>query len=162
MTTTTRPTGRVTTPAALHLARDYDWRDDAACRTVDPDLHFPVAHTYGWKKQTQAAKKVCAACPVLETCLEWALETGQRAGVWGGLSERERMALSRVRVSSSQVCLDEQVWIERELAKGRSQNSIAVELDVDKATLSRMIRKFDEERATALAMEMRMQGGKAA
>jgi WhiB family redox-sensing transcriptional regulator len=32
---------------------------------------------------------------VTETCLKWALESGQDAGVWGGLSEDERRALKR-------------------------------------------------------------------
>jgi WhiB family redox-sensing transcriptional regulator len=30
---------------------------------------------------------------VVEPCLQWALETGQDSGVWGGLSEDERRAL---------------------------------------------------------------------
>jgi WhiB family redox-sensing transcriptional regulator len=32
---------------------------------------------------------------VIEPCLAWALETGQDAGVWGGLSEDERRAMKR-------------------------------------------------------------------
>jgi WhiB family redox-sensing transcriptional regulator len=31
----------------------------------------------------------------METCLAWALESGQDAGVWGGMSEDERRALKR-------------------------------------------------------------------
>ncbi|TLQ42328.1 WhiB family transcriptional regulator [Streptomyces marianii] len=34
-------------------------------------------------------------CPVIEQCLQWALESGQESGVWGGLSEDERRALKR-------------------------------------------------------------------
>ena len=30
---------------------------------------------------------------VIEPCLQWALETGQDSGVWGGLSEEERRAM---------------------------------------------------------------------
>lgn len=33
---------------------------------------------------------MCAACPVRQDCLEQALATSERHGVWGGLSERER------------------------------------------------------------------------
>ena len=43
--------------------------------------------------QIEAAKKVCKTCTVVEPCLQWALETGQDSGVWGGLSEDERRAL---------------------------------------------------------------------
>ncbi|MBM02858.1 MAG: hypothetical protein CMH43_03980 [Micrococcales bacterium] len=38
---------------------------------------------------------VCRRCPVVDECLRWALESGQDAGVWGGLSEDERRALKR-------------------------------------------------------------------
>jgi WhiB family redox-sensing transcriptional regulator len=45
--------------------------------------------------QIEEAKAVCRRCPVVDTCLAWALESGQDAGVWGGLSEDERRALKR-------------------------------------------------------------------
>jgi len=45
--------------------------------------------------QVQQAKAVCAGCPVAGACLRWAIETRQDAGVWGGLSEVERLALKR-------------------------------------------------------------------
>jgi WhiB family redox-sensing transcriptional regulator len=41
------------------------------------------------------AKAVCGRCKVVETCLDWAMESGQVFGVWGGLSEDERRALKR-------------------------------------------------------------------
>ena len=34
-------------------------------------------------------------CDVVDECLAWAIESGQDAGVWGGLSEDERRALKR-------------------------------------------------------------------
>jgi WhiB family redox-sensing transcriptional regulator len=45
--------------------------------------------------QIEQAKAVCRRCPVSQQCLAWALESGQDAGVWGGLSEDERRALKR-------------------------------------------------------------------
>ena len=45
--------------------------------------------------QIEEAKAVCRRCAVVDECLRWALETGQDAGVWGGLSEDERRALKR-------------------------------------------------------------------
>ena len=45
--------------------------------------------------QIEEAKAVCRRCPVIDSCLAWALESGQDAGVWGGLSEDERRALKR-------------------------------------------------------------------
>ncbi|MER5216471.1 WhiB family transcriptional regulator [Streptomyces sp. NPDC002838] len=72
-----------------------NWRDHAACRHEDPDLFFPIGTTGPALVQTQRAKAVCRRCPVREECLQWALDTGQTLGVWGGTSEDERRALKR-------------------------------------------------------------------
>lgn len=72
-----------------------NWRNSAACRTEDPDLFFPIGTSGPALMQTEQAKAVCRRCPVREQCLEWALETGQSIGVWGGTGEEERRALKR-------------------------------------------------------------------
>jgi len=72
-----------------------DWRHQAACLTEDPELFFPIGNTGPAVLQIDEAKAVCRRCDVIETCLRWALDTGQDAGVWGGLSEDERRALKR-------------------------------------------------------------------
>ena len=45
--------------------------------------------------QIEEAKQVCRRCAVMEECLRWAIDYGQDAGVWGGMSEDERRALKR-------------------------------------------------------------------
>jgi WhiB family redox-sensing transcriptional regulator len=72
-----------------------DWRHHAACLTEDPELFFPIGNTGPALAQIEEAKAVCGKCEVVDTCLKWALETGQDSGVWGGLSEDERRALKR-------------------------------------------------------------------
>jgi WhiB family redox-sensing transcriptional regulator len=72
-----------------------DWRHIAACRDEDPELFFPIGNTGPALLQIEEAKSVCRRCPAREECLQFALETGQDAGVWGGLSEDERRALKR-------------------------------------------------------------------
>ena len=72
-----------------------DWRHKAVCRDEDPELFFPVGNTGPAIAQIAEAKEVCARCEVIDTCLKWALENGQDAGVWGGMSEDERRALKR-------------------------------------------------------------------
>lgn len=72
-----------------------DWRHHAACRDVDPELFFPIGNTGPALLQIDEAKQVCHRCPVVEDCLQWALESGQDAGVWGGMSEDERRAAKR-------------------------------------------------------------------
>jgi WhiB family redox-sensing transcriptional regulator len=67
----------------------------ALCREEDPELFFPVGNTGPALLQIAQAKAVCRRCPVMNRCLEWALDSGQDSGVWGGLSEDERRALKR-------------------------------------------------------------------
>ena len=67
-----------------------DWRHEAACRDEDPELFFPIGNTGPALMQIEEAKAVCRRCSVVDTCLAWALESGQDAGVWGGLSEDDR------------------------------------------------------------------------
>lgn len=45
----------------------------------------------------KAAKEVCAGCLERHPCLEWAINTNQAYGVWGGKTERERKNIQKVR-----------------------------------------------------------------
>ncbi|MFB6772780.1 WhiB family transcriptional regulator [Streptomyces sp. NPDC056337] len=77
------------------LPVNTDWRARSACRTEDPDLFFPLGNTGPALLQIQEAKAVCRRCPVMERCLQWALESGQEHGVWGGTDEDERHRMKR-------------------------------------------------------------------
>lgn len=66
------------------------WMDEGICAQVDPDLWFPEKGS-----RTREAKQVCMGCPVQEKCLKYALERGERFGIWGGYSERERSRMAR-------------------------------------------------------------------
>lgn len=68
------------------------WRNRSACRGVDPDIFFPVSD-----EEAVQAKAICSECPVREACLEYALATRERDGVWGGATERERRRMIRQR-----------------------------------------------------------------
>jgi WhiB family redox-sensing transcriptional regulator len=75
---------------------DWDndgWRDQAACRSSDADLFFPAGNTGVAASQIEAAKAVCRSCPVRVACLQFALESNQEAGIWGGTDEEERRKL---------------------------------------------------------------------
>lgn len=69
-----------------------DWKSRANCMGVDPDLFFPERGM-----STREAKEVCRGCVVREDCLEYALANGEKFGIWGGLSERERRRIRRAR-----------------------------------------------------------------
>ena len=66
--------------------------DLGSCRGMDPDIFFPDRG-----ESLAPAKAVCAECIVRDECLEFALDQGERFGVWGGTSERERRKLRRAR-----------------------------------------------------------------
>ena len=68
------------------------WQGYANCLGVDPDLLFPELGA-----STREAKEVCRGCVVQEACLEYALANGEKFGIWGGMSERERRRIRRQR-----------------------------------------------------------------
>ena len=72
-----------------------DWRCQAACRDADAELFFPDDDFRSARVQVKMAKLICRGCPVSATCLNWALASGQEAGIWGGLTEDERRRLPR-------------------------------------------------------------------
>jgi len=69
------------------------WDDEASCRSVDPEVFFPLRPT----DQATMAKAICHGCPVRAQCLEFALEARLDHGVWGGMTEIERRSLRRSR-----------------------------------------------------------------
>lgn len=71
---------------------DAGWREAAACSGVGSDTFFPASEE---ESAAMAAKKICAQCPVMEACLQYALATNQAAGVWGGLDSGERRRMRR-------------------------------------------------------------------
>lgn len=72
-----------------------DWRDLAACRDSAPSLFFPVGTTGAAVEQIEAAIAICNTCSVREECLQYALETNQESGVWGGYAEEDRRRLRK-------------------------------------------------------------------
>ena len=66
------------------------WQEHALCAQTDPEAFFPEKGG-----STREAKRVCASCEVRAECLEYALASDERFGIWGGLSERERRKLKR-------------------------------------------------------------------
>ncbi|HEX4980500.1 MAG TPA: WhiB family transcriptional regulator [Ilumatobacteraceae bacterium] len=76
----------------IQIEQAENWQDHANCLGVDPDLFFPERGA-----STREAKEVCRGCVVREDCLEFALQNGEKFGIWGGLSERERRRIRRQR-----------------------------------------------------------------
>ena len=66
------------------------WAVFSACREAEPGIFFAST-----RDDERAALVVCSTCSVADQCLDFALETRERFGVWGGTTERERKKLFR-------------------------------------------------------------------
>ena len=69
-----------------------EWRRKANCLGLDPALFFPERG-----QPTNELKQICAGCVVRAECLDYALEAGEKYGMWGGVSERGRRSIRKVR-----------------------------------------------------------------
>jgi WhiB family transcriptional regulator, redox-sensing transcriptional regulator len=149
----TAPTRRASTNAAPLDT----WMQYGRCRETDPDLFFPEGRGGAVTNALKQAKKVCGTCPVRALCLDWAVTTGQTAGVWGGLDEDERLPLRREHVEQRATgyarCIDAQDLIERRVAEGKSHRQIGDELGVCHSAVGRAWRFFQTER-TAVTEEV--------
>ena len=76
----------------VEVVKDTSWMQKANCLGVDTELFFPERGD-----STREAKAVCRGCEVKDECLEYALENGEKFGIWGEQSERERRRMRRVR-----------------------------------------------------------------
>ena len=82
------------------------WMSDGNCRLHPPATFFPSDGV-----GVDRARKICRDCPVVATCLEYALEARIDHGVWGACSERERRRILKRRrdelaASTSSVAVD--------------------------------------------------------
>lgn len=88
----TRESGAITTTLVAHEG----WEQAGACRGVDPSLFFGPNRFEPKRERLareDAAKAICATCPVVEPCRDAAVRLGESFGVWGGTGEVERRAL---------------------------------------------------------------------
>jgi WhiB family redox-sensing transcriptional regulator len=72
------------------------WYDYAACQGSPLDWFVEVSGTRG-EPEAEQAKAVCKWCPVRRPCLDYALDAGEKFGIWGGASTTQRQHLRRQR-----------------------------------------------------------------
>ena len=82
-------------PLAHPVAGAVDWRLLSACRVRDTARFFDAEGegAVATRRREQGAKALCRRCPVRAECAAHALSHGERHGVWGGFTSRERMRL---------------------------------------------------------------------
>lgn len=66
------------------------WVDEGACVGSPGDLWYE-----DHSRRTAQAVEICKECPVADLCLQWALDTGEGWGVWGGKTAKERDLIRR-------------------------------------------------------------------
>jgi len=72
--------------------QELKWWDLGACRGLDAMIFYPDDDD-----DAATAKSVCGECRVRAACLEHALSLREKAGVWGGATERDRRRIIRQR-----------------------------------------------------------------
>jgi len=80
-------------------SEDWEWQMRGSCRGLDSATFFHPENERGPSRarRERAAKQVCSGCPVVTACLNWALQTREPYGIWGGMSTEERAQLIRLR-----------------------------------------------------------------
>ncbi len=82
------PLARLPSPRTEH----WDWQRFAACRHTNDAVFFGTDREREARRRQReaAAKRICARCPVQQSCLDHALAADEPYGIWGGLTPRER------------------------------------------------------------------------
>jgi WhiB family redox-sensing transcriptional regulator len=83
------------------------WQQFGACRLPDnatPEQVHQWLNTFFPERgsSTKEAKAVCELCPVRQKCLDYALMNGEKFGIWGGTSERERRKIRKDRTAENE------------------------------------------------------------
>ena len=135
---TARPPRHRTLPAPARFAAR--WRELAACRGADLDVFFP-----GRGQSAGPARQVCAACPVRQRCLDYAITNRITYGVWGGLTGRERRALQSRWVRTSR--RDRDRAIRAAEATGYTAEAIGRSFGLSRTSVTRVVARADRRRS---------------
>jgi len=75
---------------------DVVWRSKGACQGLDAEIFYPENEDHA-----EFALSVCGQCVVRIACLDYALDTREQQGVWGGATARDRRKILRQRRQSA-------------------------------------------------------------
>lgn len=75
---------------------NHEWRQHANCHGIDPDVFFPERG-----QDPKPILAICAACPVRDECLQYAIDHHQPDGIWGGTTGRQRRTMKSARNKQS-------------------------------------------------------------
>jgi WhiB family redox-sensing transcriptional regulator len=114
-----------------------EWWDQAACRDEDQDAFFPL-HPESFA--AARGKSICAGCPVLFECANWAADHPDLTphGTWGGMTEWERFPRRR-KPEASNEAKNRRRKVAAMRSRGVTISVIARELDVSIALVQKDI-----------------------
>ena len=115
------------------------WRELAACRGADLEVFFPERG-----ESAGPARQVCAACPVRQPCLDYAITNRIVHGIWGGLTVRERRALQSRWVRGARRERDEAIAAAS--ATGYTKASIGQTFGLARTSVSRALSRNADRR----------------
>ena len=76
----------------LQAIRD---NEGVECEQV-PEIYFPDQHeTRISTPAVKTAKQICGRCPIQDLCLDYAFDSQEPFGIWGGLTPEERRQIRR-------------------------------------------------------------------
>jgi WhiB family redox-sensing transcriptional regulator len=118
---------------------DDAWRDDALCQQVGWEPFFPPKGG-----RSNAAKAICASCPVQAECLEYAVTSFQRHGIWGGKSETDFRRIRKERGLAEPPAVEARAAVTAEearhlLAFGMGLPAVAKQLGVSEGWVRQLL-----------------------
>ena len=77
------------------VAQAWQWQQSGACRDLPSEMFFHPDGERGPSRRNRenSAKVICATCPVIQQCRNHALSVQEPYGIWGGLSEEDRVGI---------------------------------------------------------------------
>jgi WhiB family redox-sensing transcriptional regulator len=113
------------------------WRERAACRGAELDVFYPERG-----ETAEPARQVCAACPVRQPCLSYALSNRITHGIWGGLTDRERRPLQTRLVQDARRDRDRAILAAE--AAGYTTAAIGRSFGLSRTSITRIVRGGDD------------------
>ena len=77
------------------VADEWEWQYQGVCRDLPTEMFFHPDGERGPRRRNRenTAKAICATCPVIVACRAHALAIQEPYGIWGGLSEDDRLEI---------------------------------------------------------------------
>jgi len=83
------------------------WKNDARCNGLDTEIFFPEPENQKKWQEIVYARKKCVSCMVKLACLGYAIRNNEPAGIWGGMTTKERTETAVKRISTNESLEDE-------------------------------------------------------